>query len=209
ALRCRRRLRSSEMLCSDKQSATLNSLNRSLLARSATVGVIGLGYVGLPLAVAVAQAGFPTIGFDVDPGKIDLIGSGSSYIYAVKSEDLAELVRSKQLRASRNFTGLSSCDVILICVPTPLTHNREPDLTYVEGTARVIAQNLRANQLIILESTTFPGTTTQVLRPILEQTGLKSGIDFYLGYSPEREDPGNTAFSTVTVPKVVSGEGDV
>jgi UDP-N-acetyl-D-glucosamine dehydrogenase len=196
------------MLSSDKRSANLNSVKQSLLTRSATVGVIGLGYVGLPLGVAIAQAGFPTIGFDSDPGKIEQISAGGSYIYAVKSEQLAELVQTKKLRANADFAALSSCDVIIICVPTPLTHNREPDLSYVESTARVIAQNIRPSQLIILESTTFPGTTTQVLKPLLEQTGLKSGIDFYLGYSPEREDPGNTAFNTVTVPKVVSGEGD-
>jgi len=196
------------MLCSDKRSATLNSLKQSLLTRSATIGVVGLGYVGLPLAVAIAQAGFPIIGFDTDPGKIEQISAGSSYIYAVKSEQLAALVHTNQLRANADFAALSSCDVILICVPTPLTHNRKPDLSYVESTARVIAQNLRSGQFIILESTTFPGTTTQVLKPLLEQTGLKSGIDFYLGYSPEREDPGNTAFSTVSVPKVVSGEGN-
>jgi UDP-N-acetyl-D-glucosamine dehydrogenase len=195
------------MLHSDKRTVTSNSLRQSVSARSATVGVIGLGYVGLPLGVAIARAGFPTVGFDVDPGKVDRISAGVSYIYAVTSEHLAGLVAGKRLRATADFAELSSCDIIVICVPTPLTHNREPDLSYVESTARTIAQNLRRGQLIILESTTFPGTTTDVIKPILEETGLKSGIDFYLGYSPEREDPGNSAFATATIPKVVSGEG--
>jgi UDP-N-acetyl-D-glucosamine dehydrogenase len=193
------------MLRSDKRIAL--SLRQSVSDRSATVAVIGLGYVGLPLGTAIAHAGFPTVGFDIDAGKIDQISAGVSYIYAVKSDDLAALVAGKRLRATADFSELASCDIIVICVPTPLTHNREPDLSYVESTARTIAQNLRRGQLIILESTTFPGTTTEVVKPILEETGLRSGTDFYLGYSPEREDPGNTAFATAAIPKIVSGEG--
>jgi UDP-N-acetyl-D-glucosamine dehydrogenase len=197
------------MLDSDKRTAMLNALRQSVSARTATVGVIGLGYVGLPLGVAIAQAGFPTVGFDVDPGKVEEINAGNSYIYAVTSERLAGLVAGKRLRATEDFAELASCDIIVICVPTPLTHNREPDLSYVAGTARTIAENLRRGQLIVLESTTYPGTTTEVIKPILEEeTGLKSGTDFYLGYSPEREDPGNSKFATAAIPKVVSGEGE-
>jgi UDP-N-acetyl-D-glucosamine dehydrogenase len=197
------------MPASDKRTAIRNALKKSVSARKAKVGVIGLGYVGLPLAVAIAQAGFRTVGFDVDSGKVEKINAGVSYIYAVTGKQLAGLVAGKRMRATADFAKLASCDIIVICVPTPLTHNREPDLSYVEGTARSIAKNLRRGQLVILESTTYPGTTTEVIKPILEaETGLKSGTDFYLGYSPEREDPGNSKFPTATIPKVVSGDGN-
>jgi len=196
------------MLYSDTRATAHSCLAATIADSSATVGVIGLGYVGLPLATAIARAGFFTIGFDIDRDKIDRLNSGESYIYAVTSERLAALLADKRLAATADFARLASCDIIVICVPTPLTPNREPDLSYVQSTARQIAQTLRRGQLILLESTTFPGTTTEVVKPILEAGGLKCGEDFYLGYSPEREDPGNKSFETAKIPKVVSGDGE-
>lgn len=180
------------------------SLIEKGLARCA---VIGLGYVGLPLAVAMARAGFSTLGFDIDPQKATLLNSGTSYIGAVTSEDLAQMVNSGQFRATDQFRRLADCDVIVICVPTPLTRHREPDLSFVRSTAATIAATLRRGQLIILESTSYPGTMGEVVKPILEETGLRAGVDFMLGFSPEREDPGNEKFSTVTIPKIVAGDG--
>ncbi len=183
------------------------SLRRLIADRSATVGVIGLGYVGLPLAAAIARVGFRTVGFDIDAAKIGDINAATSYIDAVSDDALAELVQRGALRATQEFGQLTSCDVIIICVPTPLTRHREPDLSYVQGTARTVAQCLRSGQLVVLELTTYPGTTTDVVKPILEGTGLRSGADFFLGFSPEREDPGNTSFETVTIPKIIAGDG--
>jgi UDP-N-acetyl-D-glucosamine dehydrogenase len=183
------------------------ALDAAIAGRSATVGVIGLGYVGLPLAAAVARAGFPVVGFDIDATKPQLILAGTSYIEAVESAALADLVRTKRLRATSDFTGLSSCDVIIICVPTPLTRHREPDLSFVENTAKTIAGHLRRGQLVVLESTTFPGTTREIVKPILETSGLRAGTDFFLGFSPEREDPGNPTYHTAAIPKVVAGDG--
>ena len=188
-----------------KKSFTV--LRDAIVARSATVGVIGLGYVGLPLATAIARAGFATVGFDIDSAKADQINAGTSYIYAVTSSDLAELRKNNRLSATADFRKLSSADVIIICVPTPLTQHREPDLSYIKETAHSISQCLRQGQLVVLESTTFPGTTTEIVKPILELNGLKSGDDFFLGFSPEREDPGNSKYETTTIPKVVSGDG--
>ena len=175
------------------------SLRRLLADRSATVGVIGLGYVGLPLAAAIARTGFRTVGFDIDPGKIADIGTGTSYIGAVSDEHLGELVRRGALCATQEFEQLAACDVVVICVPTPLTRYREPDLSYVRDTAQMVARYLRRGQLVVLESTTYPGTTSEVLKPILEGGGLRSGTDFFLGFSPEREDPGNARFETFVV----------
>lgn len=178
-----------------------------LEARSATVGIIGLGYVGLPLAAAAARAGFNVVGFDIDRAKVDKLSAGRSYIDAVASEALQAHVIDGRLSATSDFADLAQCDVISICVPTPLTKQREPDLSFIEATTRSIARTLRRDQLIVLESTTYPGTTDDVMKPILEATGLRSGRDFYLGYSPEREDPGSAAFQTTTIPKVVAGDG--
>jgi UDP-N-acetyl-D-glucosamine dehydrogenase len=179
----------------------------SLLARTAKVGVVGLGYVGLPLAVACGRAGLATVGFDIDPEKPARLNSGHSYIGAVKSEELSRLVASDKFRATDDFTALRHCDVIVICVPTPLSRQREPDLSFVEATARSVAAHLRPGQLVALESTSYPGTTREVVKPILEATGLRSGRDFLLAFSPEREDPGNATYTTTTIPKVVAGEG--
>jgi UDP-N-acetyl-D-glucosamine dehydrogenase len=190
-----------------RETSAYEALYQLILNRRATVGVIGLGYVGLPLAAAIARAGFPTLGFDVDPSKIKLLNEGKSYIDAVEEANLAELVRNGSFNARSKFGDLALCDIVIVCVPTPLTQNREPDLSYVTNTINSIAQCLRNGQLIILESTTFPGTTTTVVKPILEQTGLRGGVDFFLGFSPEREDPGNRAYGTRTIPKIVSGDG--
>jgi len=195
------------MLQSDQISVQAKSLAAAIADCSATIGVIGLGYVGLPLAATVAQAGFNTIGFDIDGDKVKLLNGGTSYIDAVPSSRLAEIVHAKRFRASAQFEDLSACDVIVICVPTPLTRNRDPDLSFVTATARLIAQNIRPRQLVVLASTTFPGTTTEIVKPILEESGMKSGFDFFLGYSPEREDPGNARHQITTIPRIVAGDG--
>ena len=178
-----------------------------ITARRAHVGVIGLGYVGLPLALTAAQGGFSVTGFDIDPAKIAAIEAKQSYIEAAPDAVLAAEVDAGRFRASCDFAGLGTCDVIVICVPTPLTRHREPDLTYITRTCDDIAKTLRPGQLIALESTTYPGTTDGPVKQILERTGLVSGRDFFLGFSPEREDPGNRAFNTSTIPKVIAGDG--
>jgi UDP-N-acetyl-D-glucosamine dehydrogenase len=183
------------------------ALLKRIQDRSARVGVIGLGYVGLPLAMTAASAGFPVTGFDIDPSKIVSIDAGRSYIEAVADQVLAEFTATRRFTATTDFSSLADCDVIVICVPTPLTKHRDPDLSYVTRTSQSIATSLRPGQLVVLESTTYPGTTDGVVRPILEETGLKSGRDFFLGFSPEREDPGNQNFRTSTIPKVVAGDG--
>jgi UDP-N-acetyl-D-glucosamine dehydrogenase len=180
-------------------------LHRKIVAREARVGVIGLGYVGLPLAVTAAKAGFPVIGFDVDETKSARLSRGESYIEAVSDADLAE-VRTR-FDWTTDFSRLAETDVIIICVPTPLTRQREPDLSYVEQTAHTIAAHLTPGTMVALESTTWPGTTREVLLPILENSGLKSGTDIFVGFSPEREDPGNATYRTKTIPKIVAGEG--
>ncbi len=176
-------------------------------SRTAVVGILGLGYVGLPLALATAKAGFLTIGFDTDLDKPAKINGGESYIDAVKGEDLAGVVAEGRLRATSLFSDLVKCDVVIICVPTPLNRHREPDLSFVQSTAEVISRHLRHGQLVVLESTSYPGTTREVLKPTLEATGLVAGKDFFIGFSPEREDPGSLTHETATIPKVVAGDG--
>lgn len=179
----------------------------AIRSKTAKAGVIGLGYVGLPLAMSMARGGFAVTGFDIDPAKIEAIEARESYIEAVPSSILKGEVEAGRFAATCDFAALATCDVIAICVPTPLTRHRDPDLSYVEKTCRQIAATLRPGQLIVLESTTWPGTTEEVMKPILEETGLVAGTDFFLGFSPEREDPGNRDFETSTIPKVVAGEG--
>jgi len=191
----------------DASQSIYDRLLNRISTRAAQVGVIGLGYVGLPLALAVARAGFPVSGFDIEARKVESLNDGQSYIEAVTSAVLAGQVASGRFRATADFTELAVCDVIIICVPTPLTKHREPDLSFVTNTAGTIAKHLRLGQLIVLESTTYPGTTDDVIKPILEATGLQSKIDFFLGFSPEREDPGNRSFEVATIPKVVAGDG--
>jgi UDP-N-acetyl-D-glucosamine dehydrogenase len=175
--------------------------------KTAKVGIIGLGYVGLPLALACAKCGFATTGFDVDDVKIVILGQGQSYLKHISDKNIKKAVSSGALAVSGDFTRLADMDAILICVPTPLASEKKPDLSYVTSTTDVIAKNLKSGQLVVLESTTYPGTTAEVLRPILEAGGLKSGKDFYLAYSPEREDPGNLTHETSIIPKVVGGDG--
>ncbi|NTU42003.1 MAG: nucleotide sugar dehydrogenase, partial [Nitrospirales bacterium] len=172
-------------------------------ARKALIGVVGLGYVGLPLVIEFCKAGFPVTGFDVDSEKVQALRQGRSYIRHID----ASLVSSHAdlFTPTTDFSRLSDMDCVIICVPTPLDKHREPDMSYVFNTTRTIAENLRKGQLIVLESTTYPGTTDQDMREILEETGLKAGEDFYLAFSPEREDPNNALFSTSTIPKIVGG----
>ena len=167
------------------------------------VGIVGLGYVGLPLAVAFAEAGHEVVGFDVDPRKIEGLSAGRSHIEDVPDERLAPLL--ERFQATADSSALSSCDAVIVCVPTPLTSSREPDLTYLLDSAATIAQNLRAGQLVVLESTTYPGTTRERLLPILEESGMSAGADFHLAFSPERIDPGRTDYTVRTTPKLVGG----
>ena len=171
------------------------------------VGIVGLGYVGLPLAREFCRGGAKVLGFDVNPKTVASINNGRSPIKHLGHKTIAEMVDSGQFSATEDMSRLSEPDAILICVPTPLTKNREPDLQYVETTCRVIAQHLRKGQLVVLESTTYPGTTREVMLPMLESSGLKVEKDFFLAYSPEREDPGNKHFQTSTIPKVIGGYG--
>jgi UDP-N-acetyl-D-glucosamine dehydrogenase len=169
------------------------------------IGVVGLGYVGLPLVREFVRGGVKVLGFDVDQKKVRSLLAGRSYIKHIPSKIIKEMVSSGRFDATDNFGRLKQPDCILICVPTPLTKMREPDMTYVKATARSIAKTLRKGQLVVLESTTYPGTTRQVVLPILETSGLKVGKDFYLAFSPEREDPGRKNYTTRTIPKVVGG----
>ncbi len=180
-------------------------LRRKIDARTALVGIVGMGYVGLPLALTFVEKGFPVLGFDVDPAKVNAIGAGLSYLKHMDGGRLATATKSGRLRATAEFPQLAAPDAVLICVPTPLTAQREPDMSYVVGTARHVRDHLRRGQLVVLESTTYPGTTDELVRGILEESGLKCGVDFFLAFSPEREDPGNTSFATATIPKVVGG----
>ncbi len=168
------------------------------------IGIIGLGYVGLPLLWTFHQVGEKVIGFDVDPEKINSINAGKTYIKHFKDEQIQDLSSSDLCEVTTDFSRLDEPDAILICVPTPLDHHREPDMTYVEETAKTISEYLRKGQLVVLESTTYPGTSDELMKDILEKgSGLKAGVDFFIAYSPEREDPGNPDFNTKSIPKVV------
>jgi UDP-N-acetyl-D-glucosamine dehydrogenase len=182
----------------------LAGLLAAIDARSARVGIIGLGYVGLPLARAFASAGYPVLGFDTDPAKVAKLLAGESYIGHISAESVAAM-QASGFEATDRFDRLAEADAIIICVPTPLTEARDPDLAYVVASTRAIAAALRPGQLVVLESTTYPGTTRDVVLPILEAGGLRVGADFFLAFSPEREDPGNPTFSAPTIPKVVGG----
>jgi UDP-N-acetyl-D-glucosamine dehydrogenase len=174
--------------------------------RQAVVAVIGLGYVGLPLVLALACQGFPVIGLDIDPSKVAMLNDGRSYIRQIGDAQVAAAVATGRFQATSDPVCLRGCDAVVICVPTPLSAQREPDLTYVINTSRMIRDQLRPGHLVVLESTTYPGTTDEVVRPILEETGLISGQDFFLAFSPEREDPGNIEFTTSRIPKVVGAD---
>ncbi|MBM4146933.1 MAG: nucleotide sugar dehydrogenase [Nitrospira sp.] len=178
-------------------------LIKKIKSKKADVGIIGLGYVGLPLALEFCRAGFPVTGFDIDSKKVGLLKQGKSYIKHISSSRIKEC--SSSFQPTSDFSRLSEMDCIILCVPTPLNKNREPDMTYVFNTTKTVSRYLRKGQLVVLESTTYPGTTDEDMRAILEETGFKAGKDFSLAYSPEREDPNNKDFSTSTIPKVVGG----
>jgi UDP-N-acetyl-D-glucosamine dehydrogenase len=195
-----------------EQRDSVETLIDRLAAHRGTVGIIGLGYVGLPLAATFAEGGFAVIGFDVDAAKIEELRAGRSYIRHVPATRLQAMLRFTPPDATgpafyptADYSLLTQCDAILICVPTPLTENREPDLSYVVATTEAIARHLRRDQLVVLESTTYPGTTDEVVRPLLEAGGLEAGTDFYLAFSPEREDPNNPEYNTRTIPKLIGG----
>lgn len=182
------------------------SLKKKLINKTAQVGVVGLGYVGLPLAVVFAEAGYAVTGFDLDAAKVAELHQGKSYVLDVKDEKIKSLVDGGQLKATTNFAQLSKMDAISICVPTPLRKTGDPDLSYIVSAAETLSQYLRRGQVIVLESTTYPGTTRELVLPKLEETHkLKAGKDFYLAFSPERVDPGRTDYTTLNTPKVVGG----
>ncbi len=188
-------------------SADFSALLAKFKQASAHIGIIGMGYVGLPLAIAAVRGGFRTTGFDVDPAKIKALNAGESYLKHISKDAIADLQSEGTFAITSDFSGLADVDAIIICVPTPLSDDHGPDLSYVVSSTEEIARHLRPGQLVALESTTYPGTTAEVMRPILEAGGLKSGADFFLAYSPEREDPGNPTHETRTIPKVVGGDG--
>ena len=192
---------------SDALSFDLEELLARIEKRSARIGVVGLGYIGLPLLRTAAERGFYALGFDIDRGKVETINAGRSYIRHIGEESIARLRRLGRLEASADVARISETDALLLCLPTPLTPRREPDLSFVAGTAEAIARHLRRGQLVVLQSTSWPGTTCEFLRPLLEKSGLFSNRDFLLAYSPEREDPGNPDFATADIPKVVAGDG--
>ena len=185
-----------------------NALNllEQIETRRCTVAVMGLGYVGLPLALVSIKAGFKVLGFDTNEARVEQLNRGNSGIKHIPGAAIMEALDARRFQATKDFVRLSEADVILIAVPTPLTRNREPDLSFVEKSTQAIADALRPGQLVVLESTTWPGTTREIMQPILEATGLKAGKDFFLAFSPEREDPGNGQYGTATIPKVVGAD---
>ena len=187
-------------------ASTYDVLMQRLDRRGATIGIMGLGYVGLPLALAGVEAGFKVLGFDVNATRVAAINSATQVISYITADTMAAAVSSGKLEATIDFARLTEADAILICVPTPITRHRDPDLSFVVDTANSIAKHLRPGQLVVLESTTWPGTTREVVQPILEAGGLKVGKDVFLAFSPEREDPGNPNFSTKSIPKVVGAD---
>ncbi|MFH1779296.1 MAG: nucleotide sugar dehydrogenase [Candidatus Omnitrophota bacterium] len=180
-------------------------LIKKVTSKKACIGVIGLGYVGLPLVLEFAKAGFKTIGIDVDRGRVNKVNSGHSYILDISKEELIPLVKDGFFKATTDFSALRKLDAVIICVPTPLRKTKEPDMSYIIDASEAVAKYLKRGQAVVLESTTYPGTTDEVILPILTKTGLKAGEDFFLGFSPERIDPGNKVYKTQNIPKVVSG----
>ncbi len=180
-------------------------LEKKIKNHQAKIGVMGLGYVGLPLVKAFLKKGFPVTGFDIDPKKVRMLNRGKRYLKHIAIDELKSAFRTKRFLATADFRLLSKMDAVIICVPTPLDSHRNPDLSFVLNTTETIAKTLRKGQLVVLESTTYPGTTDDEMRPILERGGLKAGRDFFLAFSPERENPGDPVFSTERIPKVVGG----
>lgn len=190
----------------DTSNSAVREFCSRVACRDLTVGIIGLGYVGLPMALTAVKAGFKVIGFDIDQQRVAELSRGECAIKHIDTIALSEAVAKKRFRATSDYDELVTPDAILIAVPTPLNRHREPDLSFVETSTREIARHLRRGQLVVLESTTWPGTTAEVMKPILEARGLVCGVDFFLAYSPEREDPGNTQFGTATIPKVIGAD---
>lgn len=186
-------------------SATAHELMRKIQAKTAVIGIVGLGYVGLPLVKAIRDGGFPVIGFDVDQRKIDALNSGARYILHLGDDFFTNLKADKQFTPTANAADLAKADLVILCVPTPLGRHHEPDLTFVLESTKTVAQTLRKGQLIVLESTTYPGTTRDEMQPILDARGLKCGDEYFLAYSPEREDPGSIGRSAQHIPKLVGG----
>lgn len=184
----------------------ISKFQEKIKRKKAKIAVIGLGYVGLPLVVEFAKKGFPALGVDVDVNKVKAINSGRSYILDIKEKEVRPLVKKGLLKATDDYAKLKDADAIIICVPTPLRKTKDPDMSFIVSASEAIAKNLRRGQVIVLESTTYPGTTEEVILPMLEATGLKVGKDFNLGFSPERIDPGNPTYMTNNIPKVVSGQ---
>ena len=180
-------------------------LKQKILNKTAILGVIGLGYVGLPLAVEKAKAGYKVIGFDLQQQKVAMVNNGVNYIGDVVNEDLSAIVKSGMLVATMDFSKIAELDCVSICVPTPLDKHQQPDISYVKSSAETVAKYLHKDMLVVLESTTYPGTTEELIKPILEADGFKCGKDFYLAFSPERVDPGNLLYKTKNTPKVVGG----
>jgi UDP-N-acetyl-D-glucosamine dehydrogenase len=187
------------------EGKSLSSLKQKLLDKTAVLGVIGLGYVGLPLAVEKAMAGYKAIGFDIQAEKVEMVNAGKNYIGDVVNEDLETIVKSGMLTATTDFARVAQADCVCICVPTPLDEHQQPDISYVKTSAENIVPHMHKDMLIVLESTTYPGTTEELLKPIFESSGMKCGEDFYLAFSPERVDPGNLVYKTRNTPKVVGG----
>ena len=186
----------------------IDQIKATFKNKTAKIGIIGLGYVGLPLIMAFIDKNFRVYGFDIDETKITALNNGESYIKHISSKKITRCTASKQFKPTSDFGEISLVDAILICVPTPLTGSQEPDLSYIRSTGELIAPHLRAGQLIVLESTTYPGTSAEVLKPILKKEELKFSEDLFLAYSPEREDPGNPDFGTASIPKIVGGDCD-
>ncbi len=182
-------------------------LLKQIEKKEVKLGVVGLGYVGLPLAVECAKAGFKTVGLEVSEEKAEAINAGKNYIQDVKDEDLKAVVETKMLRATADFTEISGLEFLIICVPTPLDEHKQPNLDYIVGSVQKISRNMTPNTVVVLESTTYPGTTEELILPILKESGLESEKDFYVGYSPERVDPGNKNYTVENIPKVVGGLG--
>lgn len=183
-------------------------LLKQFTACEGTVAIMGMGYVGFPLALATHKQGFSVLAFDIDVQKVEKLNRGESYLKGISNDDIGDMVKAGRFRATGDVQALKAADVLIMCVPTPLTKNREPDLSYVEATTAMIASQLRPGQLVVLESTTYPGTTQELIKPMLEAGGLRCGEDFFLAYSPEREDPGNGFFSTHSIPKVVGADDE-
>jgi len=182
--------------------ADIAGLTRKIEAKEITVGVIGLGYVGLPLVLSFSSSGFQVLGFDIDETKVATLNKGGSYIHSIPAERVAR-ARESGFEATSDYDRLTEADAVLICVPTPLGRHQDPDLSFVTATAEAVSQRLRPGHIVVLESTTYPGTTREVLLPVLERSGLKAGRDFFVGFSPEREDPGNPTYRLESIPKVV------